>query len=90
MNGKWNRGKVSPDNEQMKAAEGYAANTNRVKKQFHAFQRDADQNNGDPRIQHIDPDYPYPPEANYRSLALTGVEKANFLNAISFFEVDET
>ena len=68
MSGKWNREKVSADNEQMKAAETYAANTNRVKKRFHAFQRDADQNNGDPRIQHLDPTYPRPPEANYAHL----------------------
>ena len=88
MSGKWNREKVSADNEQMKAAETYAANTNRVKKRFHAFQRDADQNNGDPRIQHLDPAYPRPPEANYRAPSLTGQQKMDFLEAIRFFEDD--
>ena len=88
MSGKWHREKASPDNEQTKAAEGYAANTNRVKRQFHAFQRDADQNNGDPRIQHLDPTYPHPPEANYRAPSLVGQAKLDFLNAIGYHDDD--
>ena len=78
----------NPRQRANEAAEGYAANTNRVKKRFHAFQRDADQNNGDPRIQHLDPTYPHPPEANYRAPSLTGQQKMDFLNAIGFFEDD--
>ena len=88
MSGKWYREKKSPDDEQMKAAETYAANTNRVKRQFHAYQRDGDQNNGDAGIQKMEPTYPNPPEANHRARSLIGQEKLDFLSAIGYHDDD--
>ena len=88
MSGKWYREKKSPDDEQMKAAEGYAANTNRVKRQLHAWQRDGDQNNGDAGIQKMEPTYPHPSEANHRACSLIGKGKLDFLSAIGYHDDD--
>lgn len=90
MIGTWHRLIKNPDDEELKAPESYTtAGNNRVKEQFHAFQRDADQNNGDPKIQHINPDYPFPPEANYRTKTLKGKAKSDFLKAIGYSNPDD-